>query len=301
MSQTVNKNSASSMRHKAQVSAAKNRKTMKRPQIQRTTKTMASNTARTTKTQNMIERKESVTIKPIIHEASTTQTTTQSSQSGRAAIDMFVVKNRMQKQTEEMPVFRARTASEIKEEAIEKAMRYSVQETQAAPEVKTKKEKKYTKMRFTGVKRFLLALACASAAVFAVVYFVNINSPNIALKVAAIQNGINATYPKYIPRGYELSNITSENGKITLNFRNAEEEGAFMIVEEKSSWDSNALFTNYVKNNYHEDMTTIKEQGLTIYVDDNEACWVNGGVFYKIKTIAGSLTKKQITTIATTR
>lgn len=297
MSQTVNKKSVNSMRRKTQISTAKNRKDMKRPQIQRTTKTMASSTAGTMRTQSMIERKERVTIAPVVHETSTTQTSAQPYNGGRAAIDMFVVKDRMKKQAEAMPVFKARTASEIKEEAIEKAMKFSVQEETT----ETKQEKKFKKMNLTGVKRFLLALACASAAVFAVAYFVNINSPNIALKVAAIQNGINATYPAYTPRGYELANITSENGKITLNFRNPDEEGAYMLVEEKSSWDSNSLFTNYVKDNYHDDYSTIKEQGLTIYIDNKEACWVNGGVLYKLKVISGDLTKKQITTIATTR
>ena len=57
--------------------------------------------------------------------------------------------------------------------------------------------------------------------------------------------------------------------------------------------------TNYVADNYDEDYTVLREQGLTIYIDNSKACWVNGGILYKLTTSAGTLSKKQIKTIAT--
>ena len=173
----------------------------------------------------------------------------------------------------------------------------AIKAAEQAPKTKKSRPSKY-KVHF-GFKRVILALACAGAAVFAIVYFVNLNTPDISLRVAAIQNGIDATYPGYVPRDYSLSDITSENGKITLNFKNATTGEAFTIMEEKSSWDSNALYTNFVKENYSDGHTVIREQGLTLYIDGSNACWVNGGIVYKLKTISGSLTKKQIKTIAT--
>ena len=54
-----------------------------------------------------------------------------------------------------------------------------------------------------------------------------------------------------------------------------------------------------MKDEYGENYSTVREQGLTIYISGSDAAWVNGGVVYKIDTTAGSLTKKQINTIAT--
>ena len=150
-----------------------------------------------------------------------------------------------------------------------------------------------------GFGRVMLALSCAAAAVFAIVYFVNLNMPDISLRVAAMQTGINASYPNYVPRDYSVSSITSEDSKVTMEFQNSNTGDAFTLVEEASSWDSNALMSNYVKNEFGDSYTVVREQGLTIYISGNNAAWANGGIVYKINTTAGSLTNKQIKSIAT--
>ena len=182
------------------------------------------------------------------------------------------------------------TAQELKATAIEKALSNTMKK-------ETYKESKRPHFHF-GFKRLLLALVSTAAAVFAIVYFVNLNAPNISLKVAAMQTGIEASYPAYVPRDYNLSDITSENGKITLNFKNAAAGSSFSLVEEKSSWDTNALLNNYVRQEYGENYTVIREQGLTIYISNSSATWVNGGVMYKISSAQNALTKKQIKSIA---
>lgn len=191
------------------------------------------------------------------------------------------------------------TAKELKDQAIQKALA-SASSTTSEEKTKSKKNasKKGIKMHF-GMGRVILAFSCAAVAVFAIVYFVNLNMPDISLRVAAMQTGIEASYPTYVPRDYSLTDITSEEGMITLNFRNANTGESFSLIEEKSSWDSNALQSNYVKNEFANDYTTIREQGLTIFIDNNRAAWVNGGVVYKLTAPNGVLTKKQIKTIAT--
>lgn len=188
------------------------------------------------------------------------------------------------------------TAREIKEQAIRKAMLQAAK-TEEVDELSAKKTKKTGRLHF-GFAHVALALACAAAVVFAIVYFVNLNMPDISLKVAAMQSGIDASYPTYVPRDYSLSSITSENGKIVLEFNNNATGDSFSITEEQSHWDSNALLSNFVKDEYGDDYTAIREQGLTIYIDNSDAAWVNGGVVYKIKATSGSLTKKQIRSIA---
>lgn len=188
------------------------------------------------------------------------------------------------------------SARQLKEQAIQKALAETIatDETKAAPK---KKKKELSKLRF-GFGRVVLALSCAAIAVFAIVYYVNVNMPDLSLKVAAMQTGINATYPSYVPRDFSLASITSENKKITLIFKNHATNESYSIVEETSSWDSNALLNNYVAPTYGDEYSAIREQGLTIFTSNNETAWVNGGVIYKLKTDSAKLTGKQIRAIA---
>lgn len=190
------------------------------------------------------------------------------------------------------------TAKEIKEQEIKKALNSATKSVEVEEKTMDPKKQKMGKTHF-GFGRVILAMSCAAVAVFAIVYFVNLNMPDLSLRVAAMQTGINASYPSYVPRDFTLSDITSENGKVTLNFKNSSTGDAFSLVEESSSWDSNALLANYVAGEYGDEYDTVREQGLTLYMSGGDACWVNGGVVYKIKTLSGSLTKKQIKTIAT--
>ena len=208
-----------------------------------------------------------------------------------------VANSRMQARKNTVKKERKMTAKELKDKAIREALATaSVVEKPA--EAGKKKKNKGTKIHF-GFGRVVLALSCAAVAVFAIVYFVNLNMPDVSLKVAAMQTGINATYPSYVPRDYSISSITSENKKIVLEFKNSTDDSAFAIAEETSSWDSNALLSNYVKETYGDNYQVVKEQGLTIYISGSNATWVNGGVVYKLTANNGALTNKQIKAIAT--
>ncbi|MBR2709385.1 hypothetical protein IKE98_03615 [Candidatus Saccharibacteria bacterium] len=189
------------------------------------------------------------------------------------------------------------TAKELKDQAIRKALENAAKDN-ATQEQYDKQSKKSFFGQFR-LGRVMLALTCTAVAVFAIVYFVNLNMPDISLRVAAMQTGIEASYPNYIPRDYTLSEIASEDGRVTLKFVNSTNSDGFTLVEEKSSWDSSALQNNYVRDEFPESYSTIREQGLTIYVYDSNAAWVNGGVVYKLTAPKDTLTKKQIKTIAT--
>lgn len=205
--------------------------------------------------------------------------------------DLARVHERMRARTVAAPQPTKLSAKEIKDREIKKAI------SKADKITAEKKTKKPAKTHF-GVGRVVLALSCAAAAVFAIVYFVNLSAPDLSLRVAAMQTGIEASYPSYVPRDFSLSDITSENGKITMSFINRGTGEAFTLVEEKSSWDSNALLENFVRREYGEDYAMVRENGLTLYIKDSDAAWVNGGMVFKLKTTSGTLTKKQIRAIA---
>ena len=149
-----------------------------------------------------------------------------------------------------------------------------------------------------GAKRLILAFGCAALAVGVIGYFVSVNTPDLSVRVAAMQSGIEATYPSYIPRGYSLSDIVSEEGKLTMTFENSDKT-SFTLSEEKSAWDNEALESNYVHSTWGSNYTSIREQGITIFISGSDATWVNGGLVYKIDASGNNLTKKQIKSIVT--
>lgn len=158
--------------------------------------------------------------------------------------------------------------------------------------------KKQVRKKKSSGKRLALAFFCAVICVGLVVYFVGSSIPDISVKVAAMQTGIEASYPSYVPRDFSLRDINSEDGKITLTF-NGPEKAEFVITEEKSSWDSNTLLRNYVEPSWQSNYITTHEQGITIYISGSNAAWVNGGVMYKITASGNTLTKKQLRNIVT--
>lgn len=186
------------------------------------------------------------------------------------------------------------SAREVKENEIKKAF-------DAAS--RTRLNKSQTKMRkHTGFGFWRVALAFATTAVlvFGIVYFAEMGSTDISLRVAAMQNGINAVYPDYTPRGYALSDITSENGKVILNFKNAETGAKYSLTEENVGVLGLSELEEYVDDTFGANYTKIDEGNLTIYIENNDAAWVKGGVLFKLKVVSGTLTRKQIATIATT-
>ena len=213
-------------------------------------------------------------------------------------VDIARVNKRMQTRAEvytETPKPRPKiTSSEIKTREIEKAVSRASKLPEASKHTRRRKDSFFHEF---GWQRMILAVACAATAVFAIAYLINITSTDISLKVAAMQSGIEASYPSYVPRGYSLSDVTSSSGRVTMNFKT--DGGSFSLSEESSTWDSSALLNNYVKDYHEDDYAIIREQGLTLYMGGNWEAWVNGGILYKLTVTSGSLTKKQMKSIAT--
>lgn len=147
------------------------------------------------------------------------------------------------------------------------------------------------------IKRAIIAFVCAAACIFALVCFIKLNIPTISVHVAAMQAGIEASYPSYIPRDFTLSSVNSDGNQVIMVFKNGDQN--FTITEEKSSWDSSALLNNFVKPEWKENYSVAREQGITIYVSGSNATWVNGGLRYRIIADDNTLSKKQIYSIAT--
>ena len=318
MQTSENKRAMQSNHRKVQASTTLNRKYTKRPA--KSTDVMVRRAPKTARKQLMAEKQmvqtkqtQKVERSPKITRFSSPMVKTQpvAMQQGKRQEEpmqaaqqhplQVTAKARMQAMQAPAPVAPKVTAKQLKDQAIEKALA-SAEKMPVEPMTdvsNTKKQKVKSSGVHFGFGRVMLATACAAAAVFAIVYFVNLNMPDISLRVAAMQTGMDPTYPNYVPRDYNVSSITSEDNRITIEFKNGSTGSSFTLTEEKSSWDTNALLSNFVKGEYGENYTIVREQGLTIYVSGSNAAWVNGGIVYKIDAKAGTLTNKQIRSIAT--
>lgn len=182
-------------------------------------------------------------------------------------------------------------AKVIKDSAIQQALKN-------APD---KKDQKAPKKRSFFVRHpRLLSIGSASLALVMLGgYFTYLNMPNLSVRVAATQAGINASYPDYQPDGYRLNGpVAAENGKVQMKFASNAGSQSFQITQEKSTWDSSAVVDNLVKPQSNDSYVTTNERGLTIYTYDGNAAWVNGGILYTIEGDA-PLSSEQIRRIAT--
>lgn len=145
-------------------------------------------------------------------------------------------------------------------------------------------------------KHLIFAVAssiCCMGVLYATLKF---SMPDISAKVAAAQNG--ASYPSFVPRDFTARSASFQKNTFSLEFVGPDKT-RFTLDQEKLPWDSNALLNNYVKPTWGEQYDTIREQGLTIYMYQSNAAWVNGGTVYKLNTTSGILSKKQLKNIIT--
>ena len=191
------------------------------------------------------------------------------------------------------------SAQQLKERAIQQALRKVGQVQDGDTVIATQfSESKQQKKHFWQKRRFAIASVMVVVSFALLGYLVYLNMPDISVRVAAMQTGIDKAYPSYIPADYHLDGLVKEEaGKITMNFKNSEGK-RFSLIEEKSSWDSAAVLSNYVRANWGSDYSIAKGQGLTIYVSKSNAAWVNGGVFYVISDADNNLSPTDLHDIA---
>lgn len=146
-------------------------------------------------------------------------------------------------------------------------------------------------------KRHASLLAGSLAMVILGGYLTYLNMPNISMRIAASQAGINASYPEYKPAGYSIKKLAAfENDQVVMEYRNHDK--ALKLTQQASSWDSKTTLENIVKKRAGEVYHTDQTKGLTIYTYGNQATWVNGGILYNL-TFDDSLSIDQVHKIAT--
>ena len=312
------KNASSVNQRRTQKSTTLNRKFVKKVAPRPRINASAAAASRTLKGQGqqgvLIRRTQQVRLQPqpqqtIVQQAVETQTQAQQKFAQRAAAHSVSLKDIEAIQpAQDAPIVKiakarmaARkaaapqplTAQELKERAIQQALR-KVSTMDADEEYSEAFKKKH----FWQKKKFALAASMAVVSLALLGYLVNVNMPNISVRVAAMHSGIEKAYPSYVPSSYRLDGLVKEeNGRITMGFKD-DNGKKFTLMEEKSSWDSSAVLSNYVMKNWGASYSVAKGQGLTIYVSGSNAAWVNGGVFYVIQDGDNALSSSDLHDIA---
>lgn len=182
-----------------------------------------------------------------------------------------------------------KSAHVLKNEAIATAMHKEV-----ATHKRTRAKKQHSANKFA---RLITAGSASLAVMLLAGYFTYLGMPNISMKMAAVQSGIDATYPSYSPDGYRLRGpVAFKDGEVSMQFAYASGEQNFTLTQKKSNWNS-ATVREHISSQYANAMTT-HVNGLTIYTYDGNATWVNGGILYSLEGNA-PLSSDQIQRIAT--
>ena len=166
--------------------------------------------------------------------------------------------------------------AEATQEALAKAPRQNRSEhKRKGVEQRTKRQRFGRAMSFASMGTALLLIAG---------YFTYVNMPNLSVRVAAVQSGVDAQYPSYRPGGYSLNGrIAYDHGQVAMKFASNGTPQSFTLKQSQSGWNSTAVLDNYVKPLAGENYTTTTEGGLTVYSFDGNAAWVNNGILYTIE------------------
>ncbi len=182
------------------------------------------------------------------------------------------------------PTTHAPSAKDIKHAELGKALAH------AKPETKAPKQPRRRALNVAAASLGLLLIAG---------YFTYVNMPNLSVRVAAAQAGIDASFPEYRPVGYSLNGpVAYQDGEVSMKFASNTGPVAFSLNQSKSGWDSAALLEKFVTPNSESKYATYSDGGLTIYTYGTNAAWVSGGILYTIEGSA-NLSNEQIRRIAT--
>ncbi|HTK39620.1 MAG TPA: hypothetical protein VL362_02020 [Patescibacteria group bacterium] len=146
-----------------------------------------------------------------------------------------------------------------------------------------RKEHTVAKTSKRGGSRMMSLATAGTALLLLGGYFTYLNMPNLSVRVAAARAGIDAQYPSYRPSGYSMAGpIAYDSGKVQMKFAANGGPQSFMLSQERSGWDSDAVLEDYVTPKAGDNYAVTSEGGLTIYTWNGNAAWVSGGILYTV-------------------
>ena len=110
------------------------------------------------------------------------------------------------------------------------------------------------------------------------------NVPRLAMRVASSRAGVKANLPSYNPSGFSFNGpVQYSSGQVVVDYKSNVDERNYRLTQQNSTWSSDTLLNNFLVSNGKQ-YQTYQDRGRTIYIyDNNNATWVDGGVWYQIE------------------
>jgi hypothetical protein len=164
------------------------------------------------------------------------------------------------------------------------------------PNRSTKKHGLYIKTLYisTGILLFILIIGTLG------VYF----KYDLELSYANLRTGINGSFPKYVPLGYQLNkfnyNETGQVGSIWFEYHPAHSNlsNSLYIYEASTTLDNTGLLANNVVPTVQNNYQTLLINGTSVYHFSNQYTWINAEIIYVLNDQTG-LGQDTITKIIT--
>ncbi len=168
------------------------------------------------------------------------------------------------------------------QKSFQKAIDSATSHSQPRPKKTTKRQRLSRKLHVS--TRTMNVAAASLATVLLAGFIAYQNVPNLSMRVAAARAGVKGTLPDYQPAGFGLAGpIKYQQGQITLNYASNSDARQFQVNQKATDWNSDTLLENFVAVG-QKTYQTFQDSGKTIYIyDDNNATWVDGGVWYRIE------------------
>lgn len=145
--------------------------------------------------------------------------------------------------------------------------------------------------------RALRYVTASFVSLFLIGFLTYQNAPSLSLKIASYRAGLHASLPAHQPDGFALGYLEYQPGNVIANFTSAQDGRQYNITQKTSSWDSQALLSNFVAG-ASSAYKTYQRAGRTVYVlGNNTATWVDNGIWYTVDGNS-SLSSKQVLDLA---
>lgn len=105
--------------------------------------------------------------------------------------------------------------------------------------------------------------------------------PSVSFWISSMRADVKSSLPTYTVSGYSIDgHVHASPGIVTIDYKSST-NNMYTIEMANSNWDSDGVLENKIKPNASK-YQTLEQKGLTIFVQDDSAMWVNGGVLYTI-------------------
>ncbi len=148
--------------------------------------------------------------------------------------------------------------------------------------------------------RSVFANAAYFTAAFALIagFFAYQNIPNVSLRIASSNSGLEGRRPGYTPSGFSMNNkIDYSPGQITLFFKSNSDDRSFKLTQTASAWDSESLQQSFLAtdNNQYQ---AVDSNGKKLYFyGKNNVTWVDKGIWYNLESDT-DLSRSQLHSLA---